>query len=259
MSRRTTAPTMAVTQVLRSKKLSRVSTWNRPWRASRRAERRRCPRRSPGGAHRVRLGGGAQPRHLPVGPVLPARPTHREEEGGPRGGALDPRDRLAPARHHCTYQDLGATTSSGATPIVSVNGPSPSSKLSATASSSNRWRCNTQDSRFRMRSSRLSRPGARGFGIRSVVSSVSATEPCEPTQDSTRRLLTRQPTWYDMVSGEAPYGPVCWCHWDGMQGVRGSSPLSSTRHNASSPSALSVVCQRFARKRRPWPLEHSAR
>jgi hypothetical protein len=27
----------------------------------------------------------------------------------------------------------------------------------------------------------------------------------------------------------------------GMQGVRGSNPLSSTRHNASSPSALSVV------------------
>jgi hypothetical protein len=43
----------------------------------------------------------------------------------------------------------------------------------------------------------------------------------------------------------------------GMQGVRGSNPLSSTRHNASSPSALSTVCQRFARKRGPWPLEHS--
>jgi hypothetical protein len=27
---------------------------------------------------RVRLGGGAQPRHLPVGPVLAARPAHRE-------------------------------------------------------------------------------------------------------------------------------------------------------------------------------------
>jgi hypothetical protein len=38
---------------------------------------------------------------------------------------------------------------------------------------------------------------------------------------------------------------------DGMQGVRGSNPLSSTRHNASSPSALSAICQRFARKRGP--------
>jgi hypothetical protein len=35
---------------------------------------------------------------------------------------------------------------------------------------------------------------------------------------------------------------------DGMQGVRGSNPLSSTRHNATSTLALSVVCQRFARK-----------
>ena len=30
---------------------------------------------------------------------------------------------------------------------------------------------------------------------------------------------------------------------DGMQGVRGSNPLSSTRHNASSPSALGAVAR----------------
>jgi hypothetical protein len=30
---------------------------------------------------------------------------------------------------------------------------------------------------------------------------------------------------------------------DGMQGVRGSNPLSSTRHNASSTPALSAICQ----------------
>jgi hypothetical protein len=36
---------------------------------------------------------------------------------------------------------------------------------------------------------------------------------------------------------------------DGMQGVRGSNPLSSTRHNASSTPALSAVCQQFASKR----------
>jgi hypothetical protein len=40
---------------------------------------------------------------------------------------------------------------------------------------------------------------------------------------------------------------------------QGSNPLSSTRHNASSTPALSVICQRFARKRGPWPLEHSLR
>jgi hypothetical protein len=34
---------------------------------------------------------------------------------------------------------------------------------------------------------------------------------------------------------------------DGMQGVRGSNPLSSTRHNVSPTFALSAVRQRFAR------------
>jgi hypothetical protein len=33
----------------------------------------------------------------------------------------------------------------------------------------------------------------------------------------------------------------------GMQGVRGSNPLSSTRHNASAARPLRAVCQRFAR------------
>ena len=56
---------------------------------------------------RVRLGGGAQSRHLPVGPVLAAGAPHREEEGGPRRGALDPGNRLAPARRQLHLQDLG--------------------------------------------------------------------------------------------------------------------------------------------------------
>jgi transposase len=56
---------------------------------------------------RVRLGGGAQPRYLPVGPVLAARPAHRQEEGRSRRWALDPGDCLAPAHNDCDYQDLG--------------------------------------------------------------------------------------------------------------------------------------------------------
>jgi hypothetical protein len=36
---------------------------------------------------------------------------------------------------NCDYQDLGGDYFPGATPIASVNGPSPSSKPSATASS----------------------------------------------------------------------------------------------------------------------------
>jgi hypothetical protein len=42
------------------------------------------------------------------------------------------------------------------------------------------------------------------FCIRSVVSSVSATGPCEPAQGRTVGPLTSQPTWYDVASGEAP-------------------------------------------------------
>ena len=50
-----------------------------------------------GGADRVRLGGGPQPRHLPVGPALAAGPPHRQEEGRGRRRALDPGHRLASA------------------------------------------------------------------------------------------------------------------------------------------------------------------
>jgi hypothetical protein len=46
------------------------------------------------------------------------------------------------------------------------------------------------------------------------------------------------------VQGEAAQGVVKCCGWHGMQGVRGSNPLSSARHNASSTSALSAVCQK---------------
>jgi hypothetical protein len=66
------------------------------------------------------------------------------------------------------------------------------------------------------------------FCTQSVVSSVSATGPCEPAHNNTAKLLTVLPTWCDVVSGEAPLGPVCGCHRDGMQEGRGSNPLSST-------------------------------
>jgi hypothetical protein len=43
----------------------------------------------------------------------------------------------------------------------------------------------------------------------------------------------------------------CWASWwgslDGMQGVRGSNPLSSTRHNASAVHPHRAACQRIAR------------
>jgi transposase len=43
------------------------------------------------------VGGGAQPRQLPIGPVLAARPPHRQEEGRRCRRSLDPGHRLAPA------------------------------------------------------------------------------------------------------------------------------------------------------------------
>jgi len=64
--------------------------------------------------------------------------------------------------------------------------------------------------------------------VRIVVSRVSATEPRQPPQNSTVGPLTCPLTWCDVVSGEAPCGPVCRCHGDGMQEARGSNPLSST-------------------------------
>jgi hypothetical protein len=48
---------------------------------------------------------------------------------------------------------------------------------------------------------------------------------------------------------EGSWWALWWGSLDGMQGVRGSNPLSSTRHNASPATALSAICQRFARKR----------
>jgi hypothetical protein len=75
--------------------------------------------------------------------------------------------------------------------------------------------------------------------LRSVVSRVSATGPCEPAQDRTARPMTSQPTWCDVGLGGAPSGPVCGCNRDGMQGVRGSNPLSSTPTETLSQQVVS--------------------
>jgi transposase len=57
---------------------------------------------------RVRLGGGAQPRQLPVGPVLAARPAHRQAGRQPSRWGTQV---LVIAWHllanDCNYQDLG--------------------------------------------------------------------------------------------------------------------------------------------------------
>jgi hypothetical protein len=97
----------------------------------------------------------------------------------------------------------------------------------ALADPSNKTRLTVRQANVHSPSHGGSRRGGHGsipkqaFCLRPVVSRVSATGPCEPTQDRTARPLTSQPTWCDARSGEAPCGPVCGCNRDGMQGVRG--------------------------------------
>jgi transposase len=96
------------------------------------------------GADRVRLGGGPQPRPLPVGPVLAAGPPDRQAEGrGRRRHSI-----LVIAWYRltddCDYADLGGDD------FVRRDSDRPRQRAvaqlqaSATASSSNPWRRNTQ-------------------------------------------------------------------------------------------------------------------
>jgi hypothetical protein len=50
--------------------------------------------------------------------------------------------------------------------------------------------------------------------------------------------------------GEVVRGDVNHPHINGMQGVRGSNPLSSTRHNASAALPLRAVCQQIVSRSR---------
>ena len=66
----------------------------------------------------------------------------------------------------------------------------------------------------------------------------------------TSRRLTTQPSAAPFTCsvawvGEAAHGDVNHPHINGMQGVRGSNPLSSTRHNASAALPLRAVCQQI--------------
>jgi hypothetical protein len=64
------------------------------------------------------------------------------------------------------------------------------------------------------------------FCTQSAVSKVSATGPCEPTQDRMARALTSQPTWCEMVSGEASEGP----EFTFVSGQEGDVVRSAMRH-----------------------------
>jgi hypothetical protein len=74
----------------------------------------------------------------------------------------------------------------------------------------------------------------------------------QPRSNSALRTHTNHhspalPRWCNGLLREGSCGASWRGSLDGMQGVRGSNPLSSTRHNASVALPLRAACQRFAR------------
>jgi transposase len=98
---------------------------------------------------------------LPVGPVLAAGAPHREEEGGPRGGTLDPGDRVAPAHRQLHLSGPGWRLLRPArhrSPASTGRRPAPSPRLPRRPRTPRRL--TPGDSRFRMRSRWHLRAGA---------------------------------------------------------------------------------------------------
>jgi hypothetical protein len=72
----------------------------------------------------------------------------------------------------------------------------------------------------------------------------------ETALHATSRCLTTQPSAAPNTCsiawvGEVMHGDVNSPRINGMQGVRGSNPLRSTRHNASAALPLRAVCQQI--------------
>jgi hypothetical protein len=106
------------------------------------------------------------------------------------------------------------------------------------------------------------RDGGAGVRAMDYHAGILARDLPETALHATSRSRTTPPSAARLTLGfargrEVTRGTTNHPSINGLQGVRGSNPLSSTRHNATSTPALSALCQRFARKRGPWPLEHS--
>jgi hypothetical protein len=106
------------------------------------------------------------------------------------------------------------------------------------------------------------RDGGAGVRAMDYHAGILARDLPETALHATSRSRTTPPSTARLILGFARGREVMWGTTNhpsinGMQGVKGSNPLSSTRHNAISTPALNAICQRFARKRGPWPLEHS--
>jgi hypothetical protein len=94
----------------------------------------------------------------------------------------------------------------------------------------------------------VNRPGIPGVLVnpgRFIARDLPETVLC-----ATSRRLTTQPSAAPFTCsvawvGEVVHGDVKYPSINGMQGVRGSNPLSSTRHNASADHPLRAACQQI--------------
>src|SRR5215211_7918507 len=84
-----------------------------------------------------------------------------------------------------------------------------------------------------------------GLPYRALAGDLPETALHATSRHPTPRSPAALSTWAVVWPREVVHGVVNRPRIDGMQGVRGSNPLSSTRHNATHTSALSapaVVC-----------------
>jgi hypothetical protein len=83
-----------------------------------------------------------------------------------------------------------------------------------------------------------------------IVSKLSAAMPHAASRRTTAPCPASSLNRADAVQGEVEEGVVKWCGWHGMQGVRGSNPLSSTPgqrpSTAGIPPDSPPSCSRFA-------------
>jgi hypothetical protein len=92
---------------------------------------------------------------------------------------------------------------------------------------------------LQVHASRVSKAPNRLKGVR-PVSRLSAAIPHAASRRTTAPYPATVLSSANVVSSKAVEGFVKWCEWHGMQGVRGSNPLSSTLHHRTSEGAQVV-------------------
>src|SRR5215213_4075358 len=87
-------------------------------------------------------------------------------------------------------------------------------------------------------------PTARGALVDAPLERLRAAAAQHSNSALQSRTNHRAPAllpWCNALLREVLWWALWWGSLDGMQGVRGSNPLSSTRHNASHTSALGAL------------------